>query len=141
MQVGKSNRAQESRLLVTVLLVVIMLAAALLLLRVQRGFAGLALALFTAFLFVYWFRELKKMVKKEVFGDFIFEVRDEGDHFSIVAQVPGPEDEVSVEVSGKKVRIKGGRGFKRTLMLSSKATLLDKTYINGVLTVKMQKLR
>ncbi|MEM2910362.1 MAG: Hsp20/alpha crystallin family protein [Nitrososphaerota archaeon] len=140
MQASKDRRIHELRPMTVTLLVIVMLVMVILALRLQRGFIGIVLVVATAFILFYWMIEVRKMLKRSGLKDFIYEVLDEGDCISIIAQVPGPEDAVNVLTLGKRIIIKGGGGFKRTLVLPHKVELMHKSYKNGVLALKMQKL-
>ncbi|PUA34195.1 MAG: hypothetical protein B9J98_00975 [Candidatus Terraquivivens tikiterensis] len=140
MQASKDQGVHGLRPMAATLLAIIMLVVVMLALRLQRGFIGILLVAVTAFVFFYWIREVRKMLRASRLRDFIYEVVDEGDFISIIAQVPGPEDAVNVLTLGKRIVIKGGGGFKKTLVLSHRVTLMQKSYKNGVLTVRMQKL-
>lgn len=140
MQTSKDRRVQELRPLAMALLAVLIIVIAVLTLRIQRGFVGILLALVTAFVLFYWIREVRKMLKKAGLRSFIYEVLDEGNYVSIIAQVPGPEEDVKVLMSGKRIIIKGGGGFRKTVILPYKVELVQQSYKNGVLIIRMQKL-
>lgn len=140
MQTSKDRRVQEFRPLTVVLLATLMIVIIMLALRMHRGFIGIVLASIAVFILFYWIKEVRKMLKKSGLKDFIYEVLDEGNYVSIIAQVPGPEDDVKVLMLGKRVIIKGGGGFRKTVVLPHRVELIDKSYKNGVLTIKMQKL-
>lgn len=140
MQTSKDRRVQELRPLAMALLAALIIVIIVFTLRVQRGFVGILLALLTAFVLFYWIKEVRKMLKKPGLRDFIYEVLDEGNYVSIIAQVPGPEEYVKVLTSGKRIIIKGGGGFRKTVVLPCKVELVQQSYKNGVLTIKMQKL-
>ncbi len=109
-----------------------------LLMRFQRGLLGLALTAIILLLGFYWFRELRKAVKSyRAYERFPFELVEEGGMIVLTAQVPGPESEVSVQVLGKKLLVRGGRGFKKAIKLPYPAVLLSSSYVNGVLHVKL----
>ncbi len=140
MQTSKNHKVQEFRPLMVVLLTVLMIVVIVFALRMHRGFIGIVLTLLVIFILFYWIKEIRKMLKKSGLKDFIYEVLDEGNYVSIIAQVPGPEDDVKVLMLGKRVIIKGGDGFRKTVTLPYNVELVNKTYKNGILTIKMQKL-
>lgn len=140
MQTSKNRKLQELRPFTMALLITLMIVVVVLALRMHKGFVGILLALIAVCILFYWTREIRNMLKKSRLKDFIYEVLDEGTYVSIVAQVPGPEDDVKVLMLGRRVIIKGGGGFKKTLVLPYKVELINKSYKNGVLTIKMQKL-
>ncbi|MEM0090485.1 MAG: hypothetical protein QXP86_05480 [Nitrososphaerota archaeon] len=140
MQTSKDRRVQEFRPVTIMLLTVLMIVVIVFALRMHRGFVGIVLVSVTVFILFYWIKEIRKMLKKSGLRDFIYEVLYDGNYISIIAQVPGPEDDVKVLVLGKRIIIKSGSGFRKTVVLPHKVELVDKSYKNGVLTIKMQKL-
>ncbi|MCD6235617.1 MAG: hypothetical protein J7J94_01295 [Thaumarchaeota archaeon] len=135
MESGKPNLALGA------ILALLILLALSLLLRFQRGLLGLVLTGILALLGFYWFKELRKVVSSERGQrDYLLEVSDYGDVISLTAQVPGPEEAVSFEVSGKKLLLRGGRGFKRAVRLPYKVEVLSSSYVNGILHIKLAKI-
>ena len=64
-------------------------------------------------------------------------MREEEDHLSLTAQVPGPENRVKIELVGRKLIVRGGMGFKRTLHLPFEVIIKDVRYVNGILNAKL----
>ena len=58
---------------------------------------------------------------------------------SLTAQVPGPESEVSFEILGNKILLRGGMGFRRAVKLPYKVRVLSSSYINGILHLRLIK--
>lgn len=109
-----------------------------LLMRFERGLLGIILTAIIGLLGFYWFRELRKTVSSyRAHEKLPFEVVEEGDMIVITAQVPGPESEVSLKVRGRKLFVRGGKGFKKAVKLPYPAVLLSSSYINGVLHAKL----
>ncbi|RLG10491.1 MAG: hypothetical protein DRN64_02820, partial [Thaumarchaeota archaeon] len=52
-------------------------------------------------------------------------------------QVPGPESEVSFEVKGNKLLLRGGMGFRRVVKLPYRVRVLSSSYVNGILHIKL----
>ncbi|MEM4415966.1 MAG: hypothetical protein QXH32_08400, partial [Candidatus Caldarchaeum sp.] len=63
----------------------------------------------------------------------------EGDVVDLTAQVPGPESNVKVELLGRKLVLKGGMGFRRTVKLPYDAILRELRYVNGILNARLVK--
>lgn len=117
----------------------------LLMIRTQRGLLGLVLAGLTAALVVYWLREGRKTVMKELKAKgevepWTYDIIEEGEEGRLVAKVPGPEGRVKVKASGQALEIKGGNNFRQIVSLARRIEILGTTYINGVLQVKFKKL-
>jgi len=121
------------------LLVLVLVAVMAFILRLQTGLLGLVLGVLAAGLTVYWFKALKKSLDSSSWDSFLLEIRYEGDVVDLTAQVPGPENKVRVELLGKKVILKGGMGFKRTVKLPFEAIIRELRYVNGILNAKFVK--
>ncbi|MEM4297713.1 MAG: hypothetical protein QW815_05035, partial [Nitrososphaerota archaeon] len=63
----------------------------------------------------------------------------EGDLIDLTAQVPGPENKVKVELFGRRLVLKGGMGFQRTVKLPFEAILKELRYVNGTLNARLEK--
>lgn len=123
-----------------VLLLLLGLLGVTILARLQRGLLGLILAGILIILGVYWFREIKKALEgSKYIKKYPVEVYEEDDLISVTAEVPGPENEVSFEVSGDKVLLRGGGGFKRKIKLPCRVKLLESSYVNGILHLRLMK--
>lgn len=108
------------------------------LLRVQRGLLGLILTAILAVLGFYWFKEVRKALEQvERAREYPLEVSEEDDMISLTAQVPGPESEVSFEVKGNKLLLRGGMGFRRVVKLPYRVRVLSSSYVNGILHIKL----
>jgi len=122
------------------LLVLLILLAFSLLIRLERGLLGLILSVIVVIIGFYWFKEIKKAIKSgRPMKEYPLEISEEDDVISLTAQVPGPEDAVSFEVSGKKLLVRGGMGFKRVIKLPCRVRVLSSSYINGILHIKLVK--
>jgi len=126
-----------------VLFVMLMLLGFLLLsmlLRVQRGLLGLILTAILVVLGFYWFKEIRKALEQSGrTREYPLEISEEDDMISLTAQVPGPESEVSFEVKGNKLLLRGGMGFRRVVRLPYRVRVLSSSYINGILHIKLLK--
>ncbi len=108
------------------------------LLRVQRGLLGLILTAILVVLGFYWFKEIRKALEQsERTREYPLEISEEDDMISLTAQVPGPESEVSFEVKGNKLLLRGGMGFRRVVRLPYRVRVLSSSYINGILHIKL----
>ncbi|MCS7126749.1 MAG: hypothetical protein NZ929_07570 [Aigarchaeota archaeon] len=122
-------------LLVLLALIIISLTA-----RFQRSLLGVALVISLTLLGFYWFRELKKaLTSRRYVEKYSVELIEKDELILLTAQVPGPEEEVAVELKGEKLLVRGGGGFKRIVKLPCKASILRRSYINGVLHLQLRK--
>ncbi len=120
-----------------------------LLARSQGGVGFIFLAAASG-LMIYWVREVRlmarsderKMAKEIEQKDWVYDLIKDNDEMVFVAEVPGPEDQISVRLTGGLLRIKGGQNFTRDvpLELTQEMDISDYKYRNGVLTVKIQKI-
>lgn len=124
------------------ILVVILLALILISLtaRFQRSLLGLALVIALGLLAFYWIRELRKAVSgRMAIERYPVEMIEKDGLILLTAQVPGPEEEVRVELKGTRLLLTGGKGFRRIIKLPCKTTILTRSYLNGVLHIQLRK--
>jgi len=110
-----------------------------LLLRFQRGLLGIVLVALTAAIAIYWVKTLSRMLRRGSWSNLLCELQEEGDQISLTAQVPGPEHKVKVELVGRKLVLRGGMGFKRTVQLPFEAILKELRYVNGIVNARLMK--
>jgi len=120
-----------------------------LLARSQGGFGFIFLAAASG-LMIYWVCEVRlmarseerKMAKEIEQKDWVYDLIKGNDEMVFVAEVPGPEDQINVRLTGGLLRIKGGQNFTRDvpLELTQEMGIADYKYRNGVLTIKIQKV-
>jgi len=138
LQPSKPVHQNASKLVLLMLGILLLLLLVSFLMRYERGLLGLALTVAAILLGFYWFKEIKKAAARYRSAErFPFELVEEGGMIMLTAQVPGPERDVSVEVIGRKLLIRGGRGFRKAVKLPYHAVLLSSSYINGVLHVRL----
>ncbi|WP_309492539.1 Hsp20/alpha crystallin family protein [Candidatus Hecatella orcuttiae] len=118
----------------------------ILIIRVQRGLLGIVLAGLAVFLLVYWLRELRKTVKEEWLAvpvqqqvEWAYDLIDRDSELILVAEVPGPEDQVKVKLEGRVLEIAGGHGFHKRVKLPRNVEKPETTYNYGVLEVRLKK--
>ena len=135
---GEGRVEESSKLLLGILAILLLLLLFSLTLRIGRGVLGLILIGVIILLGVYWFKEVEKALKTyRPRIKYPLELVEDGDLLTLTAQVPGPEEQVSVKISGRKLLIRGGRGFKRVVKLPYPAKILKRSYVNGILHLKL----
>ena len=135
---GESQVEEVSKLILGVLATLLLLILFSLMLRLGRGVLGLILIGVIVLLGVYWFKEVKKALKTyRPRIEYPLELVEDGDLLTLTAQVPGPEEEVSIKISGRKLLIRGGRGFKRIVKLPYPVKVLKRSYVNGILHLEL----
>jgi hypothetical protein len=129
-----------SRLFTILLVVLLALILISLTARFQRSLLGLALIIALGLLAFYWARELRKAASsRRAVEKYPVELIEKDELILLTAQVPGPEEEVKVELRGTKLLLMGGRGFRRIIKLPCRATILTRSYLNGVLHLQLRK--
>jgi len=116
----------------------------ILLFKVKGGFLGVVLGTVAVAALIYWFKEIKKTFKEEKAypteeAEWFYDITDEGESVTLIAKVPGPPEKVKVRLVNEKLEIEGGANFMRRIHVPKGAQLQHKSYINGVLHVKLQK--
>ncbi|MEM2882301.1 MAG: hypothetical protein QXU06_00185 [Candidatus Bathyarchaeia archaeon] len=134
------------RLMMLVAGFVIVVATLTLLVRGQRGLLGVLLAIAALALLAYWANEVRvalrggaEGVPKGVDEQWIYDIIRRGKEVLFIAEVPGPEEEVRISVSGRAVEVFGGGGFHRVVKLPKRMRLSDFSYLNGVLRAKLEE--
>ncbi len=116
------------------------------LLRAQRGLLGIVLAGIATALVIYWIREIKTIVRREfepikTSKKWTYDILENNDIITVVAEVPGPTEEVKVELKQRVLVIFGGQKFRKKVSLPKGLRLIDKSHVNGILNVRLSKSR
>ncbi|MEM2479791.1 MAG: Hsp20/alpha crystallin family protein, partial [Candidatus Bathyarchaeia archaeon] len=110
--------------------------------KVKGGLLGAILGSIIVFALIYWMREVKRIFsaqrKTVEEHDWLYDLIEEGENLIFVAKVPGPPEEIKVRVSDGVLEIKGGGNFLRRVEISKDAKLVEKSYANGVLLLKLR---
>ena len=137
---GRDHVEEALKLILGILATLLLLILFSLMLRLGRGILGLILIGIIVLLGLYWFKEIKKALKTyRPKIEYPLELVENGDVLTLTAQVPGPEEEISVKILGKKLLIRGGRGFKKTIKLPYPVRILKRSYVNGILHLQFIK--
>ncbi len=122
-----------------------------LVIRMKQGYVGFILLAIASGLMIYWVRELKKMARTEETRAMPKEVEQKSwvydlikgkDEVVFVAEVPGPEDQVTVRLISGILHIRGGQNFARDVQLdvTEDMGIAEFRYRNGVLTLKIRRI-
>lgn len=117
-----------------------------LLVRLQRGLLGIIPGALAVTLLVYWLREFRRMARKELLPrnipkkQWTYELVEGGEEITLVAEVPGPEESVDAKVYERRLKIKGGNNFEKEVALPINSEILQTSYVNGVLHVRLRKV-
>lgn len=118
----------------------------------QEGYVSFIFIGIAAAIMIYWVRVLKKMTKenipqytpKEVADskNWVYDLIKGEKEIIFVAEVPGPEDKVTVRLIDGILYIRGSGNFSKEVTIESTPDMgiHDFKYRNGVLTIKIRKL-
>jgi HSP20 family molecular chaperone IbpA len=118
----------------------------LFLIRIQRGLLGLLLAGVATILMIYWMREIKQIAKQEfkisktMKKTWNYDIIETDSTVTIIAEVPGPVEDVKVAHKNKSISITGGAKFKKKVSIPRNLSLIGTSYLNGTLTINLQRL-
>lgn len=127
----------------------IVLVAVLLILvfKLKGGILGIVLGVIAVVALIYWLREIKKIFAQEKTyspgeAEWFYDlINEEEGVTTLIAKVPGPAEEVKVKLIDDTLEIKGSGDFTRRVQVPAGARLQDKSYANGVLHVKLQRVK
>jgi HSP20 family molecular chaperone IbpA len=120
-------------------------------LRSSEGDVSFILIGIAAAIMIYWVRELKKMttdnvpqyVSKEVdTKNWVYDLIKGEKEIIFVAEVPGPEDQVTVRLIDRILYVRGSGHFSKEVPIETTPDMgiHDFKYRNGVLTLRIKKL-
>jgi len=144
----KPNGTVEETASLTILVIGVLVIGILLvfMIRIQRGLLGVILAGVATALLLYWLREIRRTVKKEWLGEtppskseWTYDLVDRGAEIAVIAEVPGPEDQISVKIVDHSLEIRGGENFFQQVKLPKDVEAPETTYNNGVLQVILKR--
>ena len=120
-------------------------------LRSEAGFVSFILIGITAAIMIYWVRVLRKMTKdtqpqyttKESDSkNWVYDLIKGDQELVFVAEVPGPEDQVTVRLIDGILYVRGSGKFSKEVPIEATPDMgiHDFKYRNGVLTLRIKKL-
>lgn len=119
--------------------------------RTEHSYAGFILLAVASLLMIYWVRELKKLARREEprmmpkeveQKTWVYDLIKGEQELVFVAEVPGPEDQVTVRLINGILHIRGGGGFAKDVQLdvTEDMGIAEFRYRNGVLTLKIRRI-
>jgi HSP20 family molecular chaperone IbpA len=120
-------------------------------LRASQGFVSFILIGAAAVVMIYWVRVLKNMsknvqpqytTKESESKNWVYDLIKGENEIVFVAEVPGPEDVVSVRLIDGILYIRGAGRFSKEIPIevTPDMGIHDFKYRNGVLTLRIKKL-
>ena len=123
--------------------------------KVKAGVLGIVLGVIAVAALIYWLKEAKQIfreeeaylsVKKKLDREkdeveWFYDLTDDGESMIFTAEVPGPVEEVNVRLGESILEIKGGGDFTHSVSVPKEVQVQEWSFKNGVLRVRLQKLR
>ncbi|MDE1728206.1 MAG: Hsp20/alpha crystallin family protein [Thaumarchaeota archaeon] len=120
-------------------------------LRSSQGYVNFILIGIAAMIMIYWVRVLKKMTvestpqytpKEADTKNWVYDLIKGEKEIIFVAEVPGPEDQVTVRLIDKILYVRGSGHFSKEVPIETTPDMgiHDFKYRNGVLTLRIKKL-
>jgi len=141
----KKETSDMTTLTITIIGLVVIGLILMVFVRIQRGLLGFILAGLAVALLTYWLKEIRKTIKKELLPsapsnkpEWNYDLIENDDELTVVAEVPGPEDHIKVKLTGRTLEIKS-RDFQKMIRLPKDSRILTTSYLNGVLNIKLRK--
>jgi HSP20 family molecular chaperone IbpA len=117
--------------------------------RSGSGFVSFILIGSAAITMIYWVQVLKKMTKfqkptynarEQETKNWVYDLIKGENDFVFVAEVPGPEDKISVRLIEGILYVRGSVGFSKEVLIegSNQMQISDFKYRNGVLTLRIK---
>ena len=114
--------------------------------RFQKGLLALALSALAGGLLIFWLFELKRTFGQSTspFDNqgkkWTYDLISSTDEITFVAEVPGPDNNVSVELKKGKLKVKSSGDFTKEIELADAVELVGSTCVNGILNVRLRKI-
>ncbi len=119
--------------------------------RSGSGYVSFILIGAAAITMIYWAQVLKKMTKnqkpkftirEQEAKNWVYDLIKGEKEFVFVAEVPGPEDKITVRLIDGIIYIRGSGGFSKEVPIegSKEMQIFDFKFRNGVLTLRIKNL-
>ncbi len=119
--------------------------------RADSGYVSFILIGLAAITMIYWVRVIKKMAieqkpatfnqgREQETKNWLYDlIKNEGE-FVFVAEVPGPEDKITVRLVDGMLFVRGTGGFSKEVPIegANQMQIFDFKYRNGVLTLRIK---
>ncbi len=118
----------------------------ILIFKIKGGILGIVLGTIAVAALIYWLKEIKKLFREEKVhhpeeDEWFYDLINEDEGVTLIAKVPGPAEKVKVKLMNDILEIRGGENFMRRVHVPKGARLQNKSYVNGVLHVKLQRVK
>jgi HSP20 family molecular chaperone IbpA len=120
-------------------------------LRSSAGYVSFILIAIAAAIMIYWVRVLKKMTAENIpqyttkevdTKNWVYDLIKGEKEIIFVAEVPGPEEQVTVRLISGTLYVRGSGHFSKEVPIETTPDMgiHDFKYRNGVLTLRIKKL-
>jgi hypothetical protein len=114
--------------------------------RFQRGLLAVILSALAGGLLIFWLFELKKIFKQNTNPidshrrKWTYDLIPNSDTITFVAEVPGPDANVAVELKSGKLSVKSSGDFAKEIEFADPVEIIGSTCVNGILNVRLRKI-
>ena len=147
---GSYSNEQSLNFVIPVIVILFLGVIYIMTQRADSGFVSFILIGAAALTMFYWVRIIKKMTKdqKPIYTqareqetkNWVYDLIKGNDEFVFVAEVPGPEDKITVRLIDGILYIRGTGGFSKEIPIegANEMQIFDFKYRNGVLTLRIK---
>jgi len=140
------ERPGELKDILSIISIAVVALLLIILFKLKGGILGIVVGTIAVVTLIYWLREIRKIFKEEKpyypgEAEWFFDLLNEEEGVTFIARVPGPAEEVKVKLINNVLEIKGSGDFMRKVEVPEGTRLQNKSYINGVLHVRLQRVK
>ncbi len=147
---GTYSNEQSLNFVIPIVVIVLLGIIYIMAQRQDSGFASFILIGVAALTMFYWVRHLKKItseqkpfytnVREQESKNWVYDLIKGENEFVFVAEVPGPEEKITVRLIHSVLYIRGTAGFTREVSIDGvdNMQIFDFKYRNGVLTLRIK---
>lgn len=113
--------------------------------KLKSGVQGIIVGAIAVAALIYWLVEINKILKENKTSslrghELFYDLFEDEEGITILMKMPGQFNDVEVKVSGENLEIKGNGKLLQRLQIPREAKLKEKSYVKGVLQVRLQKM-
>lgn len=146
---GAYSSEQSVNFVIPIIIILFLGVIYLMTQRTGTGFVSFILIGVAAITMFYWVRVIKKIAKdqkplytarEQETKNWVYDLIKGESEFVFVAEVPGPEDKITVRLIEGNLYIRGSAGFSKEISIEGSSTMqiFDFKYRNGVLTLRIK---
>jgi len=140
------ERPGELKDILSIISIAIVALFLIMLFKLKGGILGIVLGTIAVVALIYWLREIRKILTEEkpysaAEAEWFYDLINEEEGVIFIAKVPGPAQKVKVRLINNILEVKGSGDFMRRVQVPEGTRLQNKSYINGVLHVRLQRVK